>query len=128
MGDVYTPSTRPGHRLPHAWLKKAGERVSTHDLCGRGRFVLFTGAKGAVWQEAARAAAERCGIAVDVHAIGAPGQYVGDDGAWGKLKQIAEDGAILVRPDTHVGWRSETKVVNPADVLCDALSRILGRG
>ncbi|MGQ0699649.1 MAG: FAD-dependent monooxygenase [Panacagrimonas sp.] len=127
MGDIYTPSTRPGHRLPHAWLTKGSERVSTHDLCGRGRFVLFAGTQGgAVWQEAARAAAERCGVALDVHLIGAKGHYADAEGAWGKLKQIFDDGAILVRPDAHVGWRSAGVVAKPAEVLGSALQSILG--
>lgn len=28
MGIAYTPNTRPGHRLPHAWLNKCGKRLS----------------------------------------------------------------------------------------------------
>ena len=34
MGGIYTPSTRPGARLPHVWLERDGRRVSTHDLVG----------------------------------------------------------------------------------------------
>ena len=34
MGDVYHPTTRPGHRLPHAWIEQDGRRLSTHDLVG----------------------------------------------------------------------------------------------
>ena len=34
MGDVYHPTTRPGHRLPHAWIEQDGRRPSTHDLFG----------------------------------------------------------------------------------------------
>lgn len=127
MGDIYTPTTRPGHRLPHAWLTKNGARASTHDLCGRGRFTLFTGTQGAAWVEAARVAAERSGIAIEVHRIGAPGHYADPEGAWARLKQIGEDGAILVRPDVHVGWRVQGGSADPADELCTALSRILGR-
>jgi hypothetical protein len=42
---VYTPSTAPGHRLPHVWLSTAipSGLVSTLDLAGRGQFSLFTG-------------------------------------------------------------------------------------
>ncbi len=127
MGDVYTPSTRPGHRLAHGWLDKDGEKVSTHDLCGRGHFSLFTGTLGAPWAEAARAAAEQCGVKIDVHQVGAAGHYADTDGAWARLKQIGEDGAILVRPDTHVGWRSAGKTANPQEVLRQAIMRILGK-
>lgn len=127
MGDIYTPTTRPGHRLPHAWLSRDGKRVSTHDLCGRGRFVLLTGPCGAAWKEAAESAARDCGVSLDVHAIGATGQVADTGGRWAGLCQIEGDGAILVRPDVHVGWRSAKLPDDPAAALGEALARILGR-
>ncbi len=125
MGDIYTPTTRPGHRLPHAWLESKGQRVSTHDLCGRGRFVLITGARGDAWKAAAKAAAERHGVKVDVVCVGAPGQPEDRANTWSKLRQIDEDGAILVRPDVHVGWRAARAPGDPTAALSDALGRIL---
>jgi 2,4-dichlorophenol 6-monooxygenase len=124
MGDVYTPTSRPGHRLPHAWVMHEGKRVSTHDLCGRGRFVLLTGSRSAAWTEAAAAAAKQYGVTVDVVAIDASADA---DGTWAKRREIGDEGAILVRPDVHVGWRSAGMVDQPARVLSSALGRILGR-
>lgn len=124
MGDVYTPTTRPGHRLPHAWVRVDGQRVSTHDLCGRGRFVLITGAQGAAWREAATRAAQRLGVRVDVVVLDAAADV---EGAWMQRREIGDDGAILVRPDVHVGWRSAGAVEHPAEVLGAALATILGR-
>ena len=43
------PTTWPGARLPHCWLERGGERVSTHDLAGKGRFTLLTGIGGEAW-------------------------------------------------------------------------------
>src|SRR3546814_17917523 len=40
MGDEYHHVTRPGHRLPHAWLEGAGGRVSPLDTVGRGGVTL----------------------------------------------------------------------------------------
>lgn len=127
MGDIYTPTTRPGHRLPHAWLEKAGAKLSTHDLCGRGRFVLITGAKGDAWKAAAKAAAERYGVPVDVVCIGAPGQPEDRSNTWSKLRQVEEEGAILVRPDVHVGWRCARAPADAAIALSDALGKILSK-
>ncbi len=46
-GTVYVPTTRPGHRLPHAWLERDGLRISTHDLLDdKASFVLIANAKG----------------------------------------------------------------------------------
>ena len=43
----YQPTTWPGARLPHAWLfAQDGSRLSTLDLCGKGRFTVLTGIGG----------------------------------------------------------------------------------
>ncbi|BBZ05479.1 2,4-dichlorophenol 6-monooxygenase [Mycolicibacterium chitae] len=126
MGSVYHPTSRPGHRLPHAWLEHAGNRVSTHDLTGNdGRFVLITGARGQAWADAAAAAAERFGVTISVASIG--GDYRDVDGQWAEVGEIADDGAILVRPDNFVAWRSTTSAANPADELAGAVGAVLSR-
>jgi len=126
MGDIYYPTTRPGHRLPHAWLERNGERCSTHDLCGRGHFTVFTGIAGKAWLEAA-AAARRVGVPLEVYRVGWLGDFVDPTGAWAQLREIDDDGAILVRPDAHVGWRARQMVDNPSVALASALNIILGR-
>ena len=88
---------------------------------------MLTGAKGGAWKEAARVAAERCGVKVEVHAVGAVDDVADADGIWAGLKQIEDDGAVLVRPDVHVGWRAATLPADPAQALSDAISRILDR-
>jgi hypothetical protein len=56
----YNTSTKPGSRLPHAWLNKAipGKPISTIDLAGNGRFALFTGTGGDAWRRAAAIASK----------------------------------------------------------------------
>jgi crotonobetaine/carnitine-CoA ligase len=39
-------SSRPGAPVPHVWLTRHGRRVSTLDLCGKGRFSLLSGITG----------------------------------------------------------------------------------
>ncbi len=126
MGDVYHPTTRPGHRLPHAWLEFEGKKISTHDLCGRGRFVVFTGPKGQAWKQAATAAAKRFGVEIQSHVVGNGGDCADSSGVWEKLRQIGDDGAILVRPDAHVGWRVQVMPSNPGQALESTLGAILG--
>lgn len=126
MGSEYYPTTRPGHRLPHAWLEAAGKRISTHDLSvADGRFVLITGAKGDDWAKAAAAAAEKFGIEIFVAAIG--NDYRDVDGQWAHVREIADDGAVLVRPDNYVAWRSMASTDDPSGALTDALSTVLHR-
>jgi 2,4-dichlorophenol 6-monooxygenase len=46
---------------------------------------------------------------------------------WASRRQIAPDGAILVRPDRVVAWRNPRASQAPAEELANALSQILAR-
>ncbi|WP_338013507.1 aromatic-ring hydroxylase C-terminal domain-containing protein [Saccharothrix sp. ALI-22-I] len=43
------------------------------------------------------------------------------------MREVEEDGALLVRPDKHIGWRSQRLADDPDTVLADAVSAILSR-
>ena len=45
----------------------------------------------------------------------------------GGLRQIADDGAILVRPGRVVAWRRATAVEDPRAALSEALGQVLAR-
>lgn len=127
MGDEHVPTTRPGHRLPHAWLQRGGEKVSTHDLCGRGRWVLLTDARGSAWHDAAKSASEQFGIDVTAITVGPGGDCEDADGRWSTLCGIEAGGAVLVRPDVHVGARFARAPTDAVGTLGDALGAMLGR-
>jgi 2,4-dichlorophenol 6-monooxygenase len=127
MGGTYHPTTRPGHRLPHAWLRHDGKRVSTHDLSGLDQFVLLTGTDGAAWAAGAAAAAEKLGVTVRAVAIGEGTGCSDENGTWAAVREISDSGAILVRPDNHVAYRSIGAVPDAADALTGALSTVLAR-
>lgn len=121
----YQPSTVPGSRLPHVWVGDALRKLSTHDLASYEQFTLLTGTAGAAWVEAAEAVAKELGIAVTAVVIG-PNSAVTDlyyD--WAAQREVDEDGAILVRPDKHIGWRAMSCPEDPQIALRDALSTIL---
>ncbi|MFF8912687.1 FAD-dependent monooxygenase [Streptomyces sp. NPDC015032] len=100
----YTPTVVPGARLPHAWVERDGERVSTHDLLVPG-FTLITGPGGATWADAFSEAAETGeGMAKRTVVIGR--DVTSPDGHCPELLGIGEDGALLVRPDGHIAWHS----------------------
>jgi 2,4-dichlorophenol 6-monooxygenase len=112
MGGVYRPTTRPGHRLPHAWIDRDGERLSTHDLTGAGaRFVLLTGNPG--WAEQVRLATEALPVELAVAVIGDGGAYSDPDGHWAAVREVPAEGAVLVRPDNHVAWRTNQPPLHP---------------
>ena len=109
----YAPSAWPGARAPHAWTQVGGKRVSTIDLVGNG-FVLLAGAKGGAWAEAARP--------LDVAAV-----VLGDEEPWRELYGIDEAGAVLVRPDGHVGWRTAGLPADPGHQLAGVMDAIHGK-
>ncbi|WP_367403837.1 hypothetical protein [Kocuria marina] len=120
----YRPTTRPGSRLPHAWLGLADPReptVSTHDICGHGRFTVLTGINGAKWADAAKRVAEELGIPLTAHVIGPEQEYEDLYGDWAGLREVADDGMVLVRPDNHVAYRSHGMVEDPAAMLTETL-------
>jgi hypothetical protein len=117
---------QPGTRVPHAWVQHGGRRVSTLDLLGPG-FTLLTGDDGARWIETAAAASAALGVPITVHRIGSAGDALDPDGAWAQATGLAPGGALLVRPDDFVGWRTDQFPADPERELCQALSVILAR-
>ena len=125
----HQPTTWPGARLPHAWLYRHddGGRVSTLDLCGRGRFALLTGLGGEPWVRAAAAVAGEMGIELASHVIGPRQEHVDHSGDWARLSEIGDDGCLLVRPDHHVAWRATGMAEAPQQELRRVLRQILAR-
>ena len=123
----YQPTTWPGARLPHAWVfDRQGRKLSTLDLCGRGQFTLLTGIGGEPWVTAAQALSDQYGLTIRTHVIG-PRQAIEDHaGEWAGLREIADTGCLLVRPDHHVGWRAMAMTATPDADLGRALAIILG--
>jgi 2,4-dichlorophenol 6-monooxygenase len=125
---LYQPSTRPGHPLPHAFVEYAGRRTSTAELVGAGRFLLIAGEDGHAWCEAAAKLAEDNAIALEAVRIGVlSGDYIDIRCAWLKQREISAQGALLVRPDRYIAWRSLGLVDNPYMELRNVFSQILHR-
>jgi 2,4-dichlorophenol 6-monooxygenase len=125
---LYQPSTRPGHPLPHAFVEYAGRRTSTAELVGAGRFLLIAGEDGHAWCEAAAKLAEDNAIALEAVRIGVlSGDYIDIRCAWLKQREIGGQGALLVRPDRYIAWRSLGRVDNPYMELRNVFSQILHR-
>ena len=122
----YEASTVPGSHLPHAWVGDHNRRLAMMDLAPYSRFTLITGIAGEQWQTAADTVGQQLGVQVQTVVIG-PGRDVTDlyyD--WAKLREVEEGGALLVRPDKHIAWRSVSMPADPEAALRGALAQILG--
>jgi hypothetical protein len=117
VGHPTEAGGRPGTRAPHLWVRQDGETVSSLDLFGRG-FVLLAGSEGAGWQQAAEEAAAGVGVPVR--------PYVLEESGFPAAYGVAGAGAVLVRPDGFVGWRTREGLPDPAAALTGALRSILG--
>jgi FAD binding domain-containing protein/aromatic ring hydroxylase-like protein len=110
----------------------ADRRAEGQHRAGRGEASRPRGGDGAgIAGEAWRAAAAKVGhdlrIPLETVIIG-PGRKVTDiyyD--WARGREVEEDGALLVRPDKFIGWRSATLPDDPEQALRTALSALLGQ-
>ncbi len=126
---IYVPSTRPGSPLPHAWLDDLeGNRQPIKDLVRPGRFLLIAGEEGDEWLQAANDLAGSAKVPLDSLRIGhIDGDLFDPQLTWIRNRGIEPDGAILVRPDRFVAWRSMSSASNPGQTLAKALTSVLGR-
>jgi 2,4-dichlorophenol 6-monooxygenase len=127
MGSDYRPTTRPGCRLPHAWLEHQGSRCSTHHLIPVGGMLALTSDSpaGEQWQEAAEKVSMEVGIPIRSVRIGRQGDVLDPDRKWIELREVGRDGIVLTRPDGHVGFRAATLPPNPTETLAAAVRDIL---
>ena len=124
----YVQSARPGGRAPHLWVvDRNGARISTLDLFGFG-LVLFAGIEGRAWLTAAdEVARSRRMIPLRAFTIGPGGELGTSDGKWEALYGVERDGAVLVRPDGFVGWRSQRSGAMLRGELDQAVAIVTGR-
>jgi putative polyketide hydroxylase len=115
---------QPGTRAPHIWLTRDGQRLSTIDLFGRD-YILLTGPEGGAWVEAARSVT---GTRTVAHRIGGDGDFADSEGRWSEAYGVTAGGAVLVRPDGFIAWRSADVSDDPTRELAAALSELLDVG
>ena len=111
----YWPSDRPGARFPHMWVD-ADKSTSTIDWFDT-EFVLVCGPNADEWRAAGAQVAAASSIPLAVRVLPWMAAPV----------TMSAEGAVLVRPDGHVGWHPESSVEDKAAELSKRLAAIAAR-
>jgi 2-polyprenyl-6-methoxyphenol hydroxylase-like FAD-dependent oxidoreductase len=98
----YIPTAQPGHRAPHICLP---DGTALFDHFGQGFTLLKLGSCEADCSDLEHVACNR-GVPLTVLRRSEP-----------ELRELYQAGLVLIRPDQHVGWRSDTEPENPAAVI-----------
>lgn len=104
----YIPNARPGSRAPHLWLQGPDGKLSTLDLFVDS-FTLLTDSEGEFWSKELQSM--HPALSFRTVSISENGDYQDINNDFHKLYGIERGGAVLVRPDGHVYWRSAKPVL-----------------
>lgn len=103
---VYTPSTRPGERLPNVFLPDGS---GIYDHLGPWLTLLcFDDSDPSAFEEAA----SKLGTPLKVLRFSDP-----------KLRELYQSGMILARPDLHVAWRQTFLEDDPHAILAQVIGK-----
>lgn len=121
---TYTATGAPGGRAPHCWVKSTerGQMISTIDLFADTRFTLLAGREAGPWVSAFTKAAASADLSFQALRVGPHGDLVDHLGAFHDLYGIGPAGAVLVRPDGHVAWRSSGSGADPRHEMARVVS------
>ncbi|TQJ89723.1 FAD-dependent monooxygenase [Streptomyces sp. SLBN-31] len=117
----------PGSRAPHMWLRHHGERISTLDLYEKSLVLLSGAGQPGGWHEAALRLAAQTSVPVESYRVGSgpDAELVPEEGAdWAQCHGTEPGGAVLVRPDGFVAWRSPGPVPDAESTLRHVLTEV----
>ncbi|AZM75570.1 polyketide hydroxylase [Streptomyces sp. KPB2] len=121
----------PGSRAPHLWLRRGEERLSTLDLYEDSLVLLSDAAQPTGWHEAATEVAAALHVPLKPYRVGGtPGaDLVPDDEEtdWARAHGVTRGGAVLIRPDGFVAWRSPGPAPDPEAMLRQVVGTVLAR-
>lgn len=85
----YCPSVEVGNRLPHGWLERNGEKISSLDLVGLDDYLIIGGSE----------------FVSDLPHIKIGRDIQDADNWWSQILRLSTNEGLLVRPDQHIELR-----------------------
>jgi putative polyketide hydroxylase len=90
-------------------------------------FVMLTDMTEEGWRHAALHAASGLRAPLAVYSIGTGGDFDSEQTRFAELYGIDTGGAVLVRPDGHVAWRSRRSSTDAEGIMRSVLRTVLRR-
>ncbi|MCT9078894.1 FAD-dependent oxidoreductase [Streptomyces fulvoviolaceus] len=121
-------SGEPGSRAPHLSVRHRGERISTLDLYERSFVLLSDADDPSGWHEAAIRLGEVMSIPLASYRVGngSDAELTPEgDTDWSAAHGTTPGGAVLVRPDGFVAWRSSGPAPDAESALRHVLTTLL---
>jgi putative polyketide hydroxylase len=121
-------SGEPGSRAPHLSVRHRGERISTLDLYERSFVLLSDAVDPSGWHEAAIRLGEVMSIPLASYRVGngSDAELTPEgDTDWSAAHGTTPGGAVLVRPDGFVAWRSSGPATDAESTLRHVLTTLL---
>jgi putative polyketide hydroxylase len=81
---------------------------------------LLVGSDGHEWQKVANELTQTSSLPIKSYRIAADGDLSDPENNWHTIYEITSEGAVLVRPDGHVAWRSQAM----SDSLLNSLTEL----
>ena len=113
----YIPSARPGARFPHINFLKNTAPTASHDLLDYRYSSFFIREKGALWKTALQQLPIIIQQKIKVFRLDELGFSEKVYKELIALCEIDGTGALLIRPDGHVAWRTKSFKGNPTEEL-----------
>ncbi|MFB7086550.1 FAD-dependent oxidoreductase [Streptomyces sp. NPDC056296] len=124
----------PGSRAPHLWLRRSDDsdaRISTLDLYEDSLVLLSDATQPTGWHEAATHLAADMRVPLKSYRVGGTPEAdlspADDETDWARTHGVTCGGAVLVRPDGFVAWRSPGPAPDPESMLRQVVRTVLAR-
>ncbi|KAF6813681.1 2,4-dichlorophenol 6-monooxygenase (FAD binding domain-containing protein) [Colletotrichum plurivorum] len=112
---------QPGTRAAHIPLRRGDEDISSLDLFGKG-WVLVS--KDQSWKNIAEKAGSAHKAACDSVHFGAEVKEADESETFEEVFGVTSSGAVLVRPDGFIAWKTAEKQADAESSFLDVFSRV----
>ncbi|KAJ5484041.1 hypothetical protein N7539_005837 [Penicillium diatomitis] len=114
---------QPGTHAPHVWCFQEGKKLPIIDLLRKETWTLLTESDSTEWRKAVRFVNGKSSLSITYLPFGG-NVLLDEEDDFQTLFGISSSGAVLVRPDGYIAWRSMKAPPNAEQTLNEVFSRV----